>query len=227
MLGTEFLKRPELLNVIVDNDFIGIAVYDRDFRYRYWNRYMESLMGLSASDLIGESMFDSFPFLRAHDAATSLALPLSGTPSHSVNMHFDVIKTGRAGYLEVIRTPITEADGSISAVFSILRDTTADMIAKQFSQFLERQPDRDCAHDQILLELGRAIELRRKSLKMSQEKLSVLSGLHRTYISDIERGTRNVAVRNVLRIAHALQLPAWKVLHDAEGRALQTPIETT
>jgi PAS domain S-box-containing protein len=225
MLGTEFVKRPELLNAVVDNDFIGIAVYDRDFRYRYWNRYMESLIGVAAKELIGESMFESFPFLRAHDAARSLALPLSGTPSHSVNMHFDVTKSGRAGYLEVIRTPITEADGSVSAVFSILRDTTAEMIATQFRRFLEGNDHREGMQDQVLLELGKAIELRRKSLKMSQERLSTLSGLHRTYISDIERGTRNVAVRNVLRIAHALQLPASTVLHNAESKALQSAPE--
>ena len=39
---------------------------------------------------------------------------------------------------------------------------------------------------------------------ISQEELAQLSGLHRTYISDLERGRRNVALENIEKIANAL-----------------------
>ncbi|ARP44653.1 Regulatory protein MunI (plasmid) [Geobacillus thermodenitrificans] len=42
---------------------------------------------------------------------------------------------------------------------------------------------------------------------ISQEELAFRCGLHRTYISDIERGTRNVSLENIERIAHALNVP--------------------
>jgi len=43
-------------------------------------------------------------------------------------------------------------------------------------------------------------------LGVSQEDLAAESGLDRTYISGIERGTRNVALRNIERLAQALKM---------------------
>ena len=45
------------------------------------------------------------------------------------------------------------------------------------------------------LALGNSIYNLRKSKGYSQEKLAELTGLHRTYISDIERGAKNVTVK--------------------------------
>lgn len=47
---------------------------------------------------------------------------------------------------------------------------------------------------------------------LSQEKFAERCGLHRTYISDIERFQRNVSLENIQRIADALQLPAYILL---------------
>ncbi len=44
----------------------------------------------------------------------------------------------------------------------------------------------------------------RKSKAISQEELAELSGLHRTYISDMERGRRNVSLENIEKVANAL-----------------------
>jgi len=43
----------------------------------------------------------------------------------------------------------------------------------------------------------------------SQEKLAECSGLHRTYISAVERCQRNIALGNVQRIAEALRIEAY------------------
>lgn len=52
--------------------------------------------------------------------------------------------------------------------------------------------------------LGRAIKQIRLNRNISQEKLAELSGLHRTYISDVERGTRNITVKNIFYICASL-----------------------
>jgi len=52
----------------------------------------------------------------------------------------------------------------------------------------------------------------RKQKGLSQEGLALKSGLHRTYISDIERGSRNLSLKNIDKIAKALGLRAKSLL---------------
>jgi transcriptional regulator with XRE-family HTH domain len=47
---------------------------------------------------------------------------------------------------------------------------------------------------------------------MSQEKLAEECGLHRTYISDIERAERNLSIENMERIAQALAVDVRELL---------------
>src|SRR5678816_73601 len=54
---------------------------------------------------------------------------------------------------------------------------------------------------------GAAVRLRRDHLGISQEELAGRAGLHRTYISDVERGARNVSLESINRLATALEVP--------------------
>ena len=54
----------------------------------------------------------------------------------------------------------------------------------------------------------------RKESGHSQEGLAFECGLHRTYISGIERGIRNPTVVIVERIAAALKVPAARLLEE-------------
>lgn len=64
--------------------------------------------------------------------------------------------------------------------------------------------------------LGKAVAKQRAALSMSQEQLSTVSGLHRTYISDIERGCRSLSFKNVCRLAWALNLEPSGLMALAE-----------
>ena len=52
----------------------------------------------------------------------------------------------------------------------------------------------------------------RKQKGLSQEDLAFKSGLHRTYISDIERGSRNLSLKNIEKIAKALGMSPKSLL---------------
>ena len=54
---------------------------------------------------------------------------------------------------------------------------------------------------------GFAVKLRRDELGFTQEELAERAKIHRTYVSDIERGSRNVSLINIDLLAQALQLP--------------------
>lgn len=75
---------------------------------------------------------------------------------------------------------------------------------------------------------GAAVRLRRDHLGISQEELAGRAGLHRTYISDVERGARNVSLESIHRLADALQVPvsllfAWQQENSANANNNHLP----
>ncbi|MFO0938651.1 MAG: helix-turn-helix transcriptional regulator [Gemmataceae bacterium] len=63
---------------------------------------------------------------------------------------------------------------------------------------------------------GDAVRLRREELNLTQEDLAEAARIHRTYLSDVERGTRNLSLINIERLAIALQLKMSELLKRAE-----------
>lgn len=46
----------------------------------------------------------------------------------------------------------------------------------------------------------------REKANLTQEELASRAGLHRTYVGSVERGERNISLRNVERLAKALNI---------------------
>lgn len=63
---------------------------------------------------------------------------------------------------------------------------------------------------------GYAVKLRREELGWTQEDLADKARIHRTYLSDIERGGRNVSLINIERVALALRLPISELFRIME-----------
>lgn len=58
---------------------------------------------------------------------------------------------------------------------------------------------------------GRNVKQYRINANISQEKLAELCGLHRTYISDVERGLRSISLNNIEKIAKSLNVEIYKL----------------
>src|SRR5579862_9124370 len=64
--------------------------------------------------------------------------------------------------------------------------------------------------------IGAATKQKRKALGLTQEALSLKSGLHRAYIGDIERGARNPTLVNMVKIANGLSITLGELCGSME-----------
>jgi transcriptional regulator with XRE-family HTH domain len=64
---------------------------------------------------------------------------------------------------------------------------------------------------------GKNVKRIRNEAGLSQEELAFRAKLHRTYISSIERGERNVSLENIYAIAEALKVPPSELLTPIKG----------
>lgn len=65
----------------------------------------------------------------------------------------------------------------------------------------------------ILIRFGSRLREKREALGLSQEKFADRCGLDRTYISGVERGKRNLSLRNIAAVAKALGTSISELTH--------------
>ena len=70
------------------------------------------------------------------------------------------------------------------------------------------------SHSNPQMKFGEIIRKLRLRRGMSQESLAELAELHRNYIGGIERGERNVSLKNILKLAAALRVKPGKLLDN-------------
>ncbi len=66
----------------------------------------------------------------------------------------------------------------------------------------------------MAVRFGKRLREVRKHAGISQEKLAELSTLHRTYVSSVERGKRNISIENIERLALALGVAMRDLMPD-------------
>ena len=65
--------------------------------------------------------------------------------------------------------------------------------------------------------IGIALQKQRQKAGLSQQELADISGLHRTYISDIERRARNFSISTYFKLALALGVQPSQLMKDVEA----------
>ncbi len=71
---------------------------------------------------------------------------------------------------------------------------------------------REASMESVLVRFGNQLRKVRTATGVSQEKLAELAGLHRTYVSTVERGLRNISLVNIEKLAQALSVPMAKLM---------------
>lgn len=76
------------------------------------------------------------------------------------------------------------------------------------------------------VQFGKRIVTLRKAKGWSQEKLALESGIARSYMGDVERGQRNIALVNICRLADALEIPLSKLMAFEYALPTRLPIRS-
>ena len=74
--------------------------------------------------------------------------------------------------------------------------------------------------------LGISVKNWRSRLEMPQDALARRAGFHRSYISDIERGARNVSLKSIEKLADALGVSVQTLFADVDIKSGSTPLRT-
>jgi transcriptional regulator with XRE-family HTH domain len=70
----------------------------------------------------------------------------------------------------------------------------------------------------FLLDVGDTVRQYRIDSLLSQEELAALCVVHRSYITEVENGKRNISLLTLQKIALALDIEPWKLLSTAPAK---------
>jgi len=76
----------------------------------------------------------------------------------------------------------------------------------------------------VELAFGHEIKKGREALQKSQEALAFEAGIHRTYVSMIERGKKSTTLAVIVRLANALNVKPSELLQRVEVEIEQANI---
>lgn len=126
------LRESEQFNrEIMSNLNEGVVVYDREYRCRHWNRFVEELMDTPAEAVIGRLAFDCFPRLRELGIDRLLRQVLEGGLPETVEFPYRVASTGREGWLIATYGPHRDTRGNIIGVLGVIRDATEERNSRE------------------------------------------------------------------------------------------------
>ena len=77
------------------------------------------------------------------------------------------------------------------------------------------RPYKNSSEHLELIKFGKVVRSTRLEVVISQESLSELAGIDRSYMGGVERDEHNLALFNIKRIVSALELPSSSVMKKA------------
>ena len=105
-------------------------------------------------------------------------------------------------------------------LLSLLRMNTLGSITIVFNRAASQGVAPRKAPESPEVLFGRELTKRRRKLGISQEELGFRAGIHRTYVSQMERGIKSPTLTVILKLSKALHCSAAQLVAAVESRAM-------
>ena len=132
-------KSEEFFTRVIADACEGITVFDHESRYILWNKFMENLTGIPATEVLGKRAIEMSHFLKEIGADNLLEQALSGATVESSDLSFNIPQSGKQGWVRAIYSPLYDTDGTINGVIGIIQDITARKAMEQGLQTTIKQ----------------------------------------------------------------------------------------
>lgn len=109
---------------IIDSINEGIVVCDLDLCYIYWNAYMETISGMSESQVIGRHILEVFPFLEDQGVHFLLERALQGETVFTPDLPKYIPNSQQTGWITAQYKPLLNSKGEITGVLGAIYDVT-------------------------------------------------------------------------------------------------------
>lgn len=128
----EELRQASLFNYnIIDNAGEGIAIYDRQLRYRVWNRALANMTGIIAENIVGKQAAEVFPFIAESGIDVLIRQSMDkGERVVSPVHQFLIPNSNKSGWVRSVFVPNYDANGEIDGVIAVVNDIT-DLLVKE------------------------------------------------------------------------------------------------
>ena len=112
------------LKCLLEANVDGIIAFDREFRYRTWNRAMERISGVKREEVLGKNAFDLFPCLKETGEDKYYIEALAGRSVVAENRPYVIPQSGRKGFFDGYYSPRHDESGQVVGGVAIIRDVT-------------------------------------------------------------------------------------------------------
>jgi len=145
----------ELNRQIIVSANEGIVVLDRNFRYITWNPYLEKILGLAASDVLGKIPWEVFPVLEEQGVKELIDRALQGESTVAPDIKMMLPGRAEMRWFDQTHGPLRDGLGNIIGVIVTIRDVTGRHESEQalresedrYRDLAENSQDLLCMHD--------------------------------------------------------------------------------